>query len=280
MFDGTGQLRQGEHRHVHFLGENLESAGNFAHLVVGRFIGRHGTRLHELQVVHDDEALLALFQAMQLAAALGAGFQYREAWGVVDEHIQLGELARGFGQGTPVALGDEAAAQLREIHASLGAQDTLNQLLGAHLQREERHSGAGFSRVGGQVQCKGGFANTGARRQNNQIAAAKPVKQLIDVLEARGNAGHLVLLVGETGNFLVGVAYQLVHLAERRADAFLGYVEERLLRLFHHLIQIIGRVIGQSVNLRGGEHELAQNGLPLDNVDMALPAGEREGVVG
>lgn len=106
------------------------------------------------------------------------------------------------------------------------------------------------------------------------------MKQLIDVLEARGNAGHLVLLIGETGNLLVGVAYQLIHLAERRADAFLGYVEERLLRLFHHLIQIIGRVIGQGINLRGGEHELAQNGLPLDDIDMALPAGEREGVVG
>ncbi len=78
---------------------------------------------------------------------------------------------------------------------------------------------------------------------------------------------------------LVGLVHKLVHFAEGGAHALLGHVEQHLLRFLDHLVHIVGSVVGQRVNLRRGIDQLAEDGLALDEIDMALPACQRERVI-
>ncbi len=104
--------------------------------------------------------------------------------------------------------------------------------------------------------------------------------QIINVLEARGNAHHVIALVRQKGDLLIGLGYELVHLAERGGNALLGYLKQHLLRFLNHFVHIIGGVVGQGVDPSGGEHQVAQNGLALHDLHMTLPTCERERVVG
>ncbi len=204
----------------------------------------------QLQVVNDDEAL-ALGLA-QFAARLRACFQDGETGRVVDVQVQLGKHVRGVGDGAPVPLGYEAAANLGQAHARLGAQDTLHQLFRAHFQREEGH---GRTRLGGvhrQVERERGLAHARTSSQDDEIPATEAVEQGIRILEARRHTGHVIALFGQARELFEGVHQKRVHLGERGGDAFLRDVEQGLFSFLHHLVQVVGRVVGERVDLRGG----------------------------
>ena len=174
----------------------------------------------------------------------------------------------------------EAAADLGQAHARLGAQDTLHQLFRAHFQREEGH---GRTRLGGvhrQVERERGLAHARTSSQDDEIPATEAVEQGIRILEARRHTGHVIALFGQARELFEGVHQKRVHLGERGGDAFLRDVEQGLFSFLHHLVQVVGRVVGERVDLRGGIDELAQDGGALHDFSVVLPVGEREGVVG
>ena len=90
----------------------------------------------------------------------------------------------------------------------------------------------------------------------------------------------MIALFGQARKLFEGVHQKRVHLGERGGDAFLRDVEQGLFSFLHHLVQVVGRVVGERVDLRGGIDELAQDGGALHDFSVVLPVGEREGVVG
>ena len=117
-------------------------------------------------------------------------------------------------------------------------------------------------------------------RQDDQVASAEAVEQVVGVLEAGGHAGHVVLLLGELRDLLERLGEQGVHLGERGRHALLGHAEERLLGVLHHLVQVVGRVVGERVDGGGGVDELAEDGRALHDLGVVLPVRERKRVVG
>ena len=90
----------------------------------------------------------------------------------------------------------------------------------------------------------------------------------------------MVLLLGQLGDFLERLGEQGIHLGERGRHALLGHTEQRLLSVLHHLVQVVGRVVGQRVDGGGGVDELAEDGRALHDLGVVLPVRERERVVG
>ena len=149
--NGTGKLGKRKQRHVHFLREHLQATRDFSDLDSAVTIAAIRRRLHELQIVDDNEALLLV---AQLAAGLRAHFEQREARGVVDIQFEPRKGSCSVHDGVPVAFLQITCAQLTQVHARLSAQNTLHELIGAHLQAEQGNRGAGFRGVRSEVQSK------------------------------------------------------------------------------------------------------------------------------
>ena len=105
------------------------------------------------------------------------------------------------------------------------------------------------------------------------------MEQVVHVFEPAGDAGHGVLLLGQLRQLLERLGEQYVHALERGRNALLGDVEQRLLGFFDHDAQVVGRIVGQGLDLARSADEVAQDGRALDDFQVVLPVGEREGVV-
>ena len=103
-FDRAGELRERDDGHVHLFRENLEATRDLGDLDLAGFRALV-LRLHELQVVDDNEPLVR-FHVAQLPARLGADLENRRAGRVVNPEIELGEPIRS----NPARSSDRSAS--------------------------------------------------------------------------------------------------------------------------------------------------------------------------
>ena len=140
------ELRQGDDRHVQFLGQGLEAGGDLRHLLHA-VVALAGAARHQLQVVddHEAEAVLALEPA-RAGRQLGDG----DAAGLVDVERDGGHFLADLDQRLNSLLVDHAAPDLLRGDAGLLGQDAGGELLGRHFQREEADHGAVVARIVGR----------------------------------------------------------------------------------------------------------------------------------
>ena len=156
----------------------------------------------------------------------------------------------------------------------------MDQLGGAHFQRQERHGSTQFRRARAQVQGEGRLADTRTCCKDDQVAAAKAVEQVVNVLEARCYARDLVLLRRHLLQFLEGVDQQRVDARERAGYALLRDREQRFLRLLHDNAQVVGGIVGKRTDFPGCADQIAQDGGALDDLNVILPIDQGERIAG
>ena len=76
-----------------------------------------------------------------------------------------------------------------------------------------------------------------------------------------------------------GLDHKGVDLLEIGGDALVGDIEEELLGFLDNGVEVIWGVVAQGRDAHRGIDELAQHGLPVDDVCMVRPVGHRKAVV-
>jgi hypothetical protein len=134
LLDGAAELRQGEHRHVEFLGESLEAAGDLRHLLHAVVLAVSARGREELEVVDDQQPQSV--RALQPAGA-GAQGRDRQCRRVVDEEVEVLQLVADRQDPVEVAGYELALADLLRRHFGLLGEHAGGELLGRHFQGEE-----------------------------------------------------------------------------------------------------------------------------------------------
>ena len=174
--DAPGQLGQGDHRDVQFLGHQLQVPGHLRNLLDTVLdVPAAG---HQLEVVDDHQP--QVLDPPQLCLDI----RHRGDGVVIHVYLGGGQGLGGLCQVHPVVVGEGAGEQLLQFHQRLGGKEPLGQLLLAHLQGEDGHRLARlFGHVAGDVQGKGGLAHAGAGGDEDKVRLVQPgdhgVQQLI-----------------------------------------------------------------------------------------------------
>src|SRR5215475_3920034 len=186
------ELGERDHRHIELLGQRLEGARDLRDLLLAVF---RAASSHELEIVDDDhvEAVLRFH-----APRLRAGLQHGERGRVIDEDGRLGEPARGVGQAGPVPRVEVSRAHLVGVDAALRAEQALYKLLLGHLEAEHEHAlVVAYPCVLRDVHGEGRFAHGGPARDDDEIARLEARGHLVELAEAGGEPGDVLLLVVE-----------------------------------------------------------------------------------
>ena len=125
------------------------------------------------------------------AAELGVNVHEVRAGGVVDEQRRFGELHRGHLQHAALVLIQIAEPELLLVHVRLGADQTREQLLVRHFEREDRdRPGIFFARGNAlrDVERERGLAHGRAGRDDDQLAGMEAAGHLVDLVEPAGEA--------------------------------------------------------------------------------------------
>ena len=192
----TGQLAQADHRHIQFLGHDLQHTGHFAdHLLTVLTASSTGCGGHQLQIVDDYQA-----QAVD-PAAFGVHIRHAQHGVIVNTDIHSIQYAGSGGDLLPVRLPQRAGNKPGVLHTGFGAEKPGRQLLPGHFQR--KHGYGLFLRlrhIQRHVQRKGGFAHTGTGRQQDQVRFIQ--------------AADLPVHSGQAGGQARKSAFALAHLVE------------------------------------------------------------------
>ncbi len=154
--------------------------------------------MHQLQIVdHDHRQAGAALEPARARAQRRDGQRRR----VVDVERQALELLRHDHHPLEVVVRQLAAADALGGNAGLLGQDAGGELLGRHLEREERDDvipvGLGvLDRARGVERHVGrqrGLSHRWAAGEDQQVGRMQPAEQLVHVVEARRHAGELAL---------------------------------------------------------------------------------------
>src|SRR5262245_59120124 len=270
---GARELGEGDHGHVELLGQRLEGAGNLRDLLLA--VLRAATP-HELEVVDHDhvEAVLRL-PAPRLRPCLEHG----ERGGVVDEDGRLGEPACRVGQARPVARVEIAGAHLVGVDPALRAQEALHELLLGHLEAQHEHPLViAHAGVLGDVHGKGRLPHGGPARDDDEIARLEARGQLIELAEAGGESGDVLLLIVELLDLLEGALEDGAHGERRALHAPLGDLEDEPLRVVQHLLDVVAPFVALADDLGGDADEVPQHGLLADDAPVREKGGGSRGL--
>jgi len=250
------ELGERDHRHVQLLGERLERAGDLGDLLLAIVDARAAA--HELQVVDDEhvEAVLG-FHAARLRACLEHG----DAGTVVDEDLRLGEPAGGRGEPVPVRRAQKTRAHGLRVHLGFGAEHALHELLRGHLETEHEHLAAQrYTHVLRDVEREGRLAHAGPARDDDEVGGLEPRRLQVELLEAGGDAGDVLLALVEALDVLERVLEDLAHGQRAALEAPLGEAEDLALRVVDERLHVLLGVEGLGDD--GGRRldELAQHG--------------------
>ena len=181
----TGQLQ--------LFGQRLETARDLRDL--GGAVLLRARHRHELKIVdHDQVETVFALDAPRSCAQ----FRRSQRRRVVDEYLGVLELLGGASDARPVVLGEFAAADVAEVHAAHRREHAREDLIGGHFQREDgdRRAYPLLQRgVLGHVDGQRGLAHRRPARNDQQIAAAQPAGDFVEIDEARGQAARLVRIV-------------------------------------------------------------------------------------
>ena len=273
----AGQLGQGDDRDVELLGGRLEGTGDGRDFLLAQ-AAEVGRTLHQLEVVHDDQAdLLLLDEAFGLGAELGQ----RQARGVVDVEGGLGEVRQRHVELLPlVGLQRNAALDLVGREARLGGHQTLDELDGGHFEGEHRDGDVVVHRgVAGEVEGEGRLTDGRTGRQDDEV---RRLPAHGDAVEAR-ETGRDAVEAGPALHFL-----DLVHRRiDQRADLLdilAGVVLDGVVDLrlggVDEVVDIDGLVVGILEDPVRGGNQLALDVLLLEDPDVILDVGRRADLLG
>ena len=200
--DGARELGEREHRNRKLLRDRLQPLRDLAdleHAVLG--LGAGG-RPHQLQIVDDDEREpLGALEPAAARAERGEGDRGR----VVDMDRQGGDLAAHLHELVEILLPDLAAADVVAGDAAFLGEQACRELLGAHLERENRdaalrqrirpvplrfrHQRAG--RAEPHLDGERGFAHAGAPGEDEEIGGMHAAELGIDIAQPGRQAGDV-----------------------------------------------------------------------------------------
>ena len=226
LLDGARELREREDRHVEVAREHLQLARDLRHLLDAVLEVRAGG--HQLQVVDDDqpELRLARLQPPRLRAEL----HHRDRAGVVDVDRRLHQLVAGGGEARPVVLGEPAVGDALGLDLGLAAHQPLRDLDLRHLEREQgdRHLLAD-AEVRGDAERERRLPHRRPRGEDDEVAGLEARRELVELLEARGDAGDVGARLVEVRDPLEALLEQLLDVREVARDALLRELEDPLL---------------------------------------------------
>jgi hypothetical protein len=174
------------------------------------------------------------------AARARAHVEHGHAGGLVDEDRRVVELARGDRDRPPVAVGEVAAAQLREVGPRLRAQQALDELVARHFEAEHADLAAVQERrVLGDVERERRLAHARAAGDDDEIARLQAGGLVVEVGEARGHAGDVLALVEQLLDLVHVGMDQILDRREPLLRAFLADLEDARLGAIEDVLGLV-----------------------------------------
>ena len=204
-------------------------------------------RLHELQVVDDDEA------EIRDAAALGVHVRNGKRRIVVDADIGRADGRGRSADAPPLVRRELAGQQLLAVDQTLTREQTGRELLARHFEREHRDRLAGrLADVQRDVERKARLAHAGARGDEDQLARVQAEDRLVQIRQTGRQARDAAAAARRLGEVCVHALddhtdrLQAADIASlpQRIDLALGRLEHgvRTARSFKdHGVDLIGR---------------------------------------
>lgn len=180
LLGAAGELGADQHRHPQLLGHDLQVPGDVRHLgdpVLGLF-----GRLHQLEVVHDDEVRQRVHPPEPRLDV-----RHRDGGGVVYVNGQGAEDLRPLPDPRPFVGGEGARPQLFEGYTGLRGEEAVDQLLPGHFEVEHGHGLALARHVAGQVQGEAGLPHAGAGAHDDEIGAVQAAGVFVEGADAAGD---------------------------------------------------------------------------------------------
>src|SRR5690606_1094684 len=231
-------------RHVQLLGECLEASADRADFLLAVLL-RLPARLHELDVVDDDEPELGLVRLE--STRLRPHLEHADAARVVDPDRRRVQVTCGLGEPYVVVVGEPAAQQPAEVDERLAAQHALDELLLRHLEREDSDGRLlRDRRMQAHIHAERRLAHRGTRRDDHQVTLLKAARHRIEVREAGADARYAALRGLQLLDLLERGIQDLLDPDEALAlvrlrnleDALLGDVEDLLDAALAGLVRI------------------------------------------
>ena len=184
----------------------------------------------------------------------------------------------------PVLVMHLAYAQTLAIDARFGAQHTVNQLLLAHFQTEERYT-ARFTAdnlvrtqryVLHNVQRQRSFTHGRTRCQNNKIGRMQTARQLIQIRKACRQTCKTALVLQQTFDTLHAVHQYVVNCCKIRLFLAVGNFQNAAFRCIQQRTDILIGLIAHGRNFGRNAHKLTQNRFFGNNIRMVFDVGRRQ----
>jgi hypothetical protein len=224
--------------------------------------------LHELEVVHDDEAQIVL--GLQ-PARLRAKLHDRDAGGIVDEDGEVVEAPHRAGDAREIVFLEVAGTQLVGVDAGFGAEQALDELLAAHLEGEDANRDAALlRRVRRDVERERRLSHTRAGREHDQVRALEPAGELVEFAESGGHTKRLAAVQVDVFDLIEVVGEHLRDGDEVLGAAALGQREQDLLGPVDGELGVVLVVVGHAGDLAGRGDQAAQDGAAFDDAAVVL----------
>ena len=269
---GTAQLRQGDNRHVQFLGDGLERARNERHLLLAVALGVLVAR-HELEVVDDDDFDVVVNLE---PPGLGAELEDRKGRGVIDEQRRGAQRLGGRFEVAPLLGRQTARLDVVAAQPRLGDDKTHHQLHRRHFEREERH--ARFvvdGHVAGHRKHERRLTHRRTGRDDNQVRELPAQRHPVDGHETRRHAVEgagvlrgLLDLHQRPGQNILGRLHRTLDMPLRNLEDFaLGKPDQ---------LRHVGRfVVGAFLDFGRRAYQLALHILLGNDFGVELHVGRR-----
>ena len=215
----------------------------------------------------EPELRLARLQPARLRAEL----HHRDRARVVDVDRRLHQLVARGGEARPVVLREAARAQPLRLHLRLAAHQPLRHLGLRHLEREERDRRlVTDAEIRGGAERERGLPHRRAGREDDQVAGLEAGRELVELAEARGDAGDVDAGLVEVHDPREALLEQVVDVGEVAADPLLGELEHHLLGAVDEVRRLAGTCLAEPLDLLADPNEPAERRHLLDDAGVVL----------
>ena len=220
-----------DHRHAQFLGQRLEAARDLADLLLAAFDA--GWTLHQLQVVHHDEADPAVGLE---PARLRSHLEQAQARSVVDVNGRRAEDTRRAREAREIVVAEHSLPQPLRVDARFTREHALHERFLTHFEREERNRNIVLDgRVLRDVEHERGLSHRRSRRDDDEVGRLETRRQLIHVLESARHTGDGLATALERFDALHRRPEELLDAGEPFLAALLRDLEDLVLGVVEQL---------------------------------------------
>lgn len=277
LFGAPVELGEDDDGDLEFLGDGFEACGDFGDFPFAGAFGLFGFGAHQLEVVDGDE--LDVFVAL-FATGFGADVTDGDGWGVVDEEGGVDDLLGCFLNPGEFAFGEvEARFEVGEGELGAGEEETLDNLLGAHLAGEDE---GGLFLVEGDVlddvHHEGGFSHGGAGGDDEHLAGFHAAAHGVEDCVAGGCSLHAALAGEELFDDLDDITDEV--LGEEFALDFGAFLdgEDLLFDLVEEAGDVFGFFVGAADGVGAGGDDGAEEELRFDDAEVVVEVSSGGGV--